>query len=60
VELILDINISVRAHIELNEYLKRLEIGAENKKLGCFVYTHSQLNINREILSKINSMCFGR
>jgi hypothetical protein len=45
---------------ELREYLKKLEIGADNKKLSCFAYAPAQLGtIDQDILRKINPRCFG-
>jgi hypothetical protein len=44
----------------LKDYLKRLEIGADNKEYFCFVYALVQLGgVSQEIIKKINSRCFG-
>jgi hypothetical protein len=45
----------------LREYLKRLEIGADNKEYSCFVHGLLQLEtISQNTINKIKSRCFGR
>jgi hypothetical protein len=45
---------------QLKEYLKRLEIGVENKNYSCFVYALLMAGIDKKICDKINLKCRTR
>jgi hypothetical protein len=44
----------------LQQYLVRLEIGADNKKYSCFVYALKQAGIALDLVNRINSRCLSR
>jgi hypothetical protein len=44
----------------ITQYVKRLEIGVDNKAYSCFVYALKQCGLNGDLVNKINSRCLSR
>jgi hypothetical protein len=45
---------------QLNEYIKRVEIGADNKVYSCFVYALRMAGVDVDTCNRINARCFTR